>query len=532
MLFIAYGSLNECLREVLRMKKAPANWEATVKRINRDQDVLYTSVTESGETALHIANKSAIEDFLLNMNNLDIMNKDEDGYEPLYTVSAQGYVRVVSAYNQEMEISRKDRDKPIQTDVAATLYLEDIVNYLCSSDFRARPIEERANIVTSCTASGLFDVALKMIVGDAELLITKDGNKETPLDVLVRMSPEFADENGKYFLNSVLSIMFNTKKVDMSNCGGLLIKAAKQGFLEFIVILLEHFPDLIWTIDSRDLSIFHIAASNKHVGIFNLIYEFDSDMSSLFTSIMDKDDNNMLHLAAKLAPKNELNKVSNAALQMQRELLWFKEVKAIVPPSYTNRKNNNGKTPQDIFSNEHDKAMVRAKTLMREMATALMVVSSLMASVAFSSAFTSPYPDNKTGIPNTPQISFIKLHFVFNRIALFLSTTSILACLSVLTSRYDQRDFLHALHIKLMIGSVAFFLSLWAMAVAFCSAVLVMYHRWLSWIHFLLGASLLLCLTIGLQQMRYAICSISDARNMFGSRNRLVWLQANGKKVE
>lgn len=34
--------------------------------------------------------------------------------------------------------------------------------------------------------------------------------------------------------------------------------------------------------------------------------------------------NNILHLAAKKPKRDRLNFVSGAALQMQRELLWFK----------------------------------------------------------------------------------------------------------------------------------------------------------------------------------------------------------------
>ena len=40
--------------------------------------------------------------------------------------------------------------------------------------------------------------------------------------------------------------------------------------------------------------------------------------------ILNEDGNNMLHLAAGLAPEEKLNAISGAALQMQRELLWFK----------------------------------------------------------------------------------------------------------------------------------------------------------------------------------------------------------------
>lgn len=39
---------------------------------------------------------------------------------------------------------------------------------------------------------------------------------------------------------------------------------------------------------------------------------------------MDNFSNNILRLAGNLAPKDQLNRVSGAALQMQRELQWFK----------------------------------------------------------------------------------------------------------------------------------------------------------------------------------------------------------------
>lgn len=49
---------------------------------------------------------------------------------------------------------------------------------------------------------------------------------------------------------------------------------------------------------------------------------------------MDNFSNNILRLAGNLAPKDQLNRVSGAALQMQRELQWFKEVEKLVPNVY------------------------------------------------------------------------------------------------------------------------------------------------------------------------------------------------------
>ncbi|KAF2318344.1 hypothetical protein GH714_005578 [Hevea brasiliensis] len=43
---------------------------------------------------------------------------------------------------------------------------------------------------------------------------------------------------------------------------------------------------------------------------------------------------NLLQLFAKLAPPDRLASISGAALQMQRELQWYKEVESIVDPSF------------------------------------------------------------------------------------------------------------------------------------------------------------------------------------------------------
>ncbi|KAK7821293.1 hypothetical protein CFP56_037851 [Quercus suber] len=39
---------------------------------------------------------------------------------------------------------------------------------------------------------------------------------------------------------------------------------------------------------------------------------------------IEEDGSNILHLAAGLAPQEKLNAISGAALQMQREISWFK----------------------------------------------------------------------------------------------------------------------------------------------------------------------------------------------------------------
>lgn len=57
--------------------------------------------------------------------------------------------------------------------------------------------------------------------------------------------------------------------------------------------------------------------------VFNLIFRM-SDHKNLLLMSHDDEENNILHLAGRLAPLKQLNLVPGAALQMQRELRWFK----------------------------------------------------------------------------------------------------------------------------------------------------------------------------------------------------------------
>lgn len=103
----------------------------------------------------------------------------------------------------------------------------------------------------------------------------------------------------------------------------LLFTAAEMGNVEFIKILIRMYPDLIWKVDDHSRSIFHIAVMHRQENIFNLIHEIGAH-KDLIAAYEDEYKDNMLHLAGKLAPPNRLKIDSGAALQLRRELHWFK----------------------------------------------------------------------------------------------------------------------------------------------------------------------------------------------------------------
>lgn len=103
----------------------------------------------------------------------------------------------------------------------------------------------------------------------------------------------------------------------------LIFTAAEKGNVEFLTILIRSYPDLIFKVDDNRYSIFHIAVLHRHEDIFKLIHEIGS-IKNLITTYTDKEGNNMLHLAAKKPlVESRLHVVPGAALQLQRELLWF-----------------------------------------------------------------------------------------------------------------------------------------------------------------------------------------------------------------
>lgn len=107
----------------------------------------------------------------------------------------------------------------------------------------------------------------------------------------------------------------------------LLNDAARAGNVEFLIVLIREFPDIVWGDDDDDddsKSIFHVAVENRLENVFNLIKEIGklNEFSTKYRTFQGK--YSILHLAGKLAAPNHLNRVSGAALQMQREMLWFK----------------------------------------------------------------------------------------------------------------------------------------------------------------------------------------------------------------
>ncbi|KAH9750714.1 ANK REP REGION domain-containing protein [Citrus sinensis] len=200
-----------------------------------------------------------------------------------------------------------------------------------------------------------------------------------------------------------------------------LFTAARLGIHEFVNEFIMAYNRTANVLNEDGRNVFDVAVLHCREKVFNLIHRvnFTTDLFST----EGNSGNNILHLAAKLVPSSE---VAGAALQMQRELQWFK-VKS--------------------------------------------VVAALIITVVFAAAFTVPGGSDSRGIPNLLHEKSFMVFAISDMLALFSSITSVLMFLGILTSRYAEDDFLVSLPRKLIIGLVALFFSIANMMVAFGATV-------------------------------------------------------------
>ncbi|KAL6327291.1 hypothetical protein AAG906_018591 [Vitis piasezkii] len=264
-----------------------------------------------------------------------------------------------------------------------------------------------------------------------------------------------------------------------------VFQAVKRGNVEFVTEMIKSIPELAWSRDINGRNIFFIAILNRQEKIFNLLHRLTHAQKMKVISPLDRFGNSMLHLVAMLAPSEQLDGISGAALQMQRELQWFKHAfqifhdvtiggENIVPPVFKDIINSDGKKASEVFSQQHADLVKEGEKWMKEIATSSSFVAALIVTIMFAVAFTIPGGNNDKGAPIFLDDPLFMVFIISDSISLFSATTSVLMFLGILTSVYAENKFLTRLPTKLIIGLSALFISIAAMMIAFCAALAVL----------------------------------------------------------
>ncbi|KAJ6918551.1 hypothetical protein NC651_012718 [Populus alba x Populus x berolinensis] len=264
-----------------------------------------------------------------------------------------------------------------------------------------------------------------------------------------------------------------------------VFSAVKHGIVEFIVEIVRHYPDVIWCEDDLNRGIFLYATLQRQEKIFSLIYKMGGAKKNSMATSWDKNHNNILHQAALLAPSSQLDRVSGAALQMQRELQWYKEVESIVQPKYREMININHKTPQALFTDQHKRLVEEGERWMKDTSESCTVVAALISTIMFAAIFTVPGGYYQySGIPIYLHGNSFMVFMVSDAMSLFASTSSLLMFLGILTSRYREEDFLNSLPTKMIVGLSCLFFSIATMMITFGITLFMMLRDRFPWISF------------------------------------------------
>ncbi|GKV53491.1 hypothetical protein SLEP1_g60012 [Rubroshorea leprosula] len=242
-----------------------------------------------------------------------------------------------------------------------------------------------------------------------------------------------------------------------------ILQAIKCGIPDIVTEITYANVNILRSItDPEDSSrnIFACAIAHHQEEVARFLYRFAEKKTNVVETNMviavDEDKNNILHLAAKLAPPYQLDCISGSALQLQSELRWFKGVEEIVPRSYREHRNNNGETPLEVFVREHKDLLKGAEEWVKKTAESSTVVGALIITIMFAAAFTVPGGHEQ------------------NAISLFAASSSVIMFLGILTSRFAYEDFHKSLPIRLVMGLSSLFISIATMTMAFCAALVIM----------------------------------------------------------
>ena len=131
----------------------------------------------------------------------------------------------------------------------------------------------------------------------------------------------YSDKILRYMCEYISTLDY--EEYDKADVYGAFHNAVKNGMVEFIIEVIKACPHVMESGDGNRRNLFLSSIANRQEKVFSLFYGLEASKAG-FLSAVDSSGKTMLHLAAKLSPPSQLARISGAALQMQRELQWYK----------------------------------------------------------------------------------------------------------------------------------------------------------------------------------------------------------------
>ncbi|KAL5755725.1 hypothetical protein ACOSQ2_020471 [Xanthoceras sorbifolium] len=498
------------------------DWKSTKNFIERNPNALTARITTVGlQTVFHVAAESCQWRLILGLLELivspeSLAVQDADGNTALHYVAHSGSLKIAKAllkknYNL-LQIVNNKGELPLLCSILSES--KELVSYFT---LETRVDDQSAllmKILETLIVSGYVDMALYFVQKYPKLVMARDEFGNSLLMWLAVHGPSFFFSGSNlgflkgwiYKSPSIKMVqdeklkhecaveLVNLACMKLSSMGfqqifyfhqdpPILSRAIEGGIEEFVKTLLEHFPDLIGYDTSSQRNIFQSAVEYRQEKMVNIIKKISPTKTRTMCEQLMESNNTTLHLAGKLAHAFKLYSVSGAALQLQRELQWFKEVEKITFPFYREWRNAENEMAKDVFRIQHKELAEQGEKWTKETVNSSMVVSTLIVTVLFAAVFTVPGGNvNDIGTPIFLHRNAFMVFAISDALGVFSSLTSLLMFLAIITARYTVDDFLESLPKQLIIGLGSLFFAIASMIIAFGVTLTIVLGERIPWI--------------------------------------------------
>lgn len=147
-----------------------------------------------------------------------------------------------------------------------------------------------------------------------------------------------------------------------------------------------------------------------------------------------------------------------------------------MPSHYGMHRDLDGKTADELFEDSHAELLKKAQEWIKGTAESCSTVAVLVATIVFAAAYALPGGTNEHGYPIFLSKHIFLIFTIMDVISIVTSLISVVMFLLILTSPFEQEDFLKYLPGKLKWGFSFLFISVVTAMLSFTATVLLIIH--------------------------------------------------------
>ena len=130
------------------------------------------------------------------------------------------------------------------------------------------------------------------------------------------------DTVGHQDVGSVYNRREKEKDTISAQLSKAMFNAAKTGNTNILELILKHYPNFIFEVNSCKQSLLHIAILHRQRSVYKLILK-NEVAKNVLTKLVDSKGNNVLHLAGEMKQAKNQSRLSTHYVLMSSEDKWF-----------------------------------------------------------------------------------------------------------------------------------------------------------------------------------------------------------------